>query len=427
MTMPAKYLDAVSAAIGKAFSREELEAIVLAATGNELYEEYASTDDPLHRAIRRTLDRLIEKEGAERWLLVKVLMSAVANEQLRLLIVKASPETLAAPPKVDDEVDRVLKSLGLVMATVLKPEFIPVLQPSRDRIAAVSDQIHTLAAFKNLHECLHTLHLKLAFRSAAVGDQDRLKNIQTTCADARIAAEPLGSAAEVELAWIGELERLATEFGTALATANSPAIEEGFDNVQRLIRLQLSRLNTQIFAAADRLSLHELILVLPSVVTLEESFEQLSHGISDLKATMMARALVHKFWQDAENELSLIESLLNLPAKSALSLIQQHWLLLRSRVSWLTPLDRDPTLKQQAEDYSKRIDTEIFKETPPSSAMKAAFAELYRLLLLHFFKVDAELKKDCTSLGKFDTPLNLMLKEIGNARSFHTPAAHGSG
>ena len=166
MAIPAKYLDRVSDEIGKAFSTDQLAEIVLAATGHELYKEYAGPDDPLHRAIRRTLDRLIE-EGTERWLLIQVLVGAVANEQLRQLIVKASPETLAALPSVESQVDRALQSLTLVMAAVLKPEFMPALMPSRDKISAISEQIRTLAACKNLHECLHALHLKLAFRPLA--------------------------------------------------------------------------------------------------------------------------------------------------------------------------------------------------------------------------------------------------------------------
>ena len=54
MAIPAKYLDRVSDEIGKAFSTDQLAEIVLAATGHELYKEYAGPDDPLHRAIRRT-------------------------------------------------------------------------------------------------------------------------------------------------------------------------------------------------------------------------------------------------------------------------------------------------------------------------------------------------------------------------------------
>ena len=359
MTIPAKYLDAVSAAIGKAFSKEQLEEIVLSATGNALYGEYAAPDDPLHRAIRRTLDRLIEKEGTERWLLIQVLVSAVANEQLRLLIVKASPETLAALPKVDDEVDRVLQSLTLVKAMVLKPEFMSVLQPSRDKIVAVSEQIRTLAAFKNLHECLHGLHLKLSFRSDVVDDRERLKNIRDTCASARLAAAPLAAAADAEVVWIAALERLADELGPPIEAANAAATRAAIGQVQRLVRLQLSRLNTHIFEAADELSLDELILVLPSVITLEECFGQLSHDIRDLKATVMARALVHKIWQDAENELSLIEDVLATPATSARQLVAQHWYLLYSHVQLLASLDPEAKWAQEALMYSKRIDTEL--------------------------------------------------------------------
>lgn len=412
MAIPAKYLDLVSDEIAKAFSTEQFAEIVLAATGHELYKEYASPTDPLHRAVRRTLDRLIE-DGTERWLLIQVLVSAVANEQLRRLIIKASPETLAALPKVDNGVDRALQSLALVTAAVLKPEFLPELQPSRDKIAAISEQIRTLAAFKNLHECLHALHLKLAFRSAAVDDLEGVKNIGGTCTAARAAAVPLGMAADAELVWIAELERLADGLGPAIKTANSSATQDGFGGVQRLVRLQLSRLNARIFEAADKLSLDELILVLPSVIMLEESFGQLSHAIRDLKATVMARALVHKIWQDAENELSLVEDVLSTPATSAQKLIAQNWYRLHSHVQLLASLDPGAAWAKEAMTYSDRVDTELTRETL-SDTMKPSFDAFCRVLKFHFFEVDAKLKEDCGSLGKFHAPLQSIVEEIGD-------------
>lgn len=238
--------------------------------------------------------------------------------------------------------------------------------------------------------------------------------IEETCSKARAAAAQLGANADEEQPWIARLERSADEIGAAIEAANSAATEAGFSQAQRLVRLQLSHLNRQISDTANKFSLDELIRAVPLEITREASFVELAHAIRDLKATVMARALVHRIWQDAENEFSLIEDVLNTPAKSVLSKIQQHWLLLRTRVLWLASIDRDPALKAQAEDYSKKIETELFKETL-SDAMKASFADFYRLLMRNFFKVDAELKEDCKSLEKFRAPLSLMVEEIGNA------------
>jgi hypothetical protein len=418
MAMTKDEFTTVSEAIGELFSPKEVNDIVLAATGHHLYKEYAGPNDPLNIAIHRALERLADV-GAERWLLIQVLASRGATEELQRLVGTTLPKTLAELPKVDDLVDRAQKSLASVTAMVPSPAFMFELKSSREHI---SEQIRALAAYKNLHECLHALHISLAFRSAAADDLVWLTKIKETCGKARTAAEALGKDAEKN--WITALERSSAEIGTAITAADSAATEIGFGQAQRVVRLWLSHLNRQIFEAADTLSLDS-ILVVSSEIRGQATFEGLVTAIRDLKATMMARALVHKIWQDAENEFSLIEALLNMPAKSALSLIRQHWILLRSRVSWLAPVDRDPALKLKAEEFSNRIDTEIFKETL-SDAMKIALAEFYRLLVLHFFKVDAELKEDCKSLEKFDRPLNPTIKEIGNARSFEPrPASDG--
>lgn len=393
MAMTKDELTAVSEAIGELFSPQEMDEVVVAATGHHLYKEYAGPNDPLNVAIRRTLERLADV-GAERRLLIHVLASRAATEELQRLVGTTLPKTLAELPKVDDLVDRVLQSLASVTAMVLKPEFMFELESSREHI---SEQIRALAAYKNLHECLHALHISLAFRSAAADDLDWLTKIKETCSKARTAADALGTHAEG--VWLAALERSSDEIGAAIAVENSVAREIGFGQAQRVVRLWLSHLNRQIFEAADKLSLDRILMV-PPEIRRQATFEELATAIRSLKATMMARALMHKIWQDAENEFSLIEALLNMPAKSALSLIRQHWVSLRSRVSWLVPVDRDPALKIKAEEVSNRIDTEIFKETL-SDVMKRAFAEFYRLLVLHFFKVDAELMKDCKSLEKF--------------------------
>jgi hypothetical protein len=415
MTIPPKHLKSVSEAIGDAFSPEEIVEILRRATGQDLYKAYASPNDPLHLAVQRVLEKLIE-EGSERWFLIYVLVTAVTNEQLRWVIVKVSPDTLATLPSVDGQVDGALQSLMGVKTAVLKPEYIRDLKESLAKISDITEQIRTLSACKNLHECLHTLHLKLAFRSAAAGDLERVKNVEETGAVARAASAQLSADAGVELEWIAELERLAGELKTAIEAANFAAMETGFDRAQRLIRLQLSHLNAKIFDAADKLSLDGLLFVLPAAFRhLEDAlFTPLDHAIRDLKATVMARALVHKIWQDAENELSFIEDLLSLPATDVHHFIAQHWLLLRSRVLLLAALDPEAQWAKDTQVCSDRMEVELTRETL-SDTMKPSFEAFCRVLRFHFFEVDARLKDDCGSLGKFYAPLGSMIEEIRSA------------
>jgi hypothetical protein len=410
-----QFLKPVSDAIGDAFSTEEFEKIVKVATGDGLFEEFASPDDPRRRAVYRTLKQLMEA-GTERWLLIGLLVSPVTDDGLRRLIVKSYPGLFGLLPKVDAQVDRARESLTQVKAAALKPEYLPALRESRERISAISDEIRRLSVFKDLHECLHALHLKLAFRSSAAADDRTLcGDIKQTGVTARSTATSLGATGADELSWITELDRCAAALEAAIGAADAAAAESAFEQTQRVIRLQLSRLNKLIFQAADELSLAGLIEVLPAEVKVEESFFGLAHAIRELKTTVMARALVHKLWQDAENELSVIEGVLAIP-QNALQQFTAHWFGQRglsSQVQWLASLDPEAEWSKLAQTYSDRIQTELSRETLDDQ-MKVPFGTLCRVLKLRFFEVDAMLKADCGSLGKLHDPLKAMVEDIGH-------------
>ena len=411
MPLAPKDVKVVADAIGDAFSLTDLESLVKTATGDGLFEEFASRGDPARLAIRRTLEALILR-GYERWLLVRVLVTAVSDDDLRRLIVGASPDTLSALPKADDKVARALAALDQLKGAALKPELVHMLRPSRDKITAISDEIRALSAFKDLHEGLHKLHLKLAFRlEAAVDNRTYVTDIGQTCANARTLMPQLGAAAEPETAGIAQLELYATDLQQAITRADQAATQANFEQIQRLLRLRLTGLNTRIFEAADKLSLAELIEVLPKIVAREESFLALKDMIHDLKTTVIARALIHKIWQDAENDLSRMEDALVVPIGAANAFVQK-WYPLRAQVLWLASLDPDAEWAKQARSYAEQVEQELTKERFEASV--APFEALCRVLKFRFFAVDATLKLDCGALGKFHAPLKSMVEEIGH-------------
>jgi hypothetical protein len=122
---------------------------------------------------------------------------------------------------------------------------------------------------------------------------------------------------------------------------------------------------------------------------------------------------VHKIWQDAENELSLLEDLLDTPADGVRHFVE-HWLVLRSHVLWLASLDPDSDWAKLTHSYSDSIETELTRETF-SATMKPSFEAFCRVLKFRFFAIDATLKADCGALSKFHIPLKTMVKEISDA------------
>jgi hypothetical protein len=127
----------------------------------------------------------------------------------------------------------------------------------------------------------------------------------------------------------------------------------------------------------------------------------------------MARALVHKIWQDAENDLSLIEDVLLAPAGGAPKFVS-HWLALRTRVILLASLDPDAEWAKLAKTYTDQIEAQLTQEKI-DDRLKPSFGAFARILKFRFLAVDATLKADCGALGKFHVPLKTMVEDIANA------------
>jgi hypothetical protein len=126
---------------------------------------------------------------------------------------------------------------------------------------------------------------------------------------------------------------------------------------------------------ADKLSLVDLIDILPKTVTREEAFGALKDTIHDLKATVIARALIHKIWQDAENELSLLEDGLTAPSVAANEFVKS-WYPFRAQVLWLASLETDAEWAEQTRSYAENVEQQLTKEQLEKS--KEPFESLCR-------------------------------------------------
>lgn len=438
MPLTSKFMKLVAEKISEGLSDEQIEEVILAATGYRLYREYGAPGDPMNLAIYKALDQLTQK-GIERWLLTYVLVRAVANDPLRHLIVKVSPESLMPVSSVEAQVQRVIENLTRVRTAALTPEFMEELKGKSSELPAVSRQIATLFAYKSLHECLHALQMQLSHRStigAAPGRQARLndlvdcqKKIELAATKAIKAAEKLDSSPDIigpEHAWIDELKRHATELQLELNAPNANGPDDSpeaaaflarldaavFEDVQSLTRRHLVRLNQRIFDTANELSLEELILAMPELIQAEDYFAQFKHSIRDLNPTVLARTLVHKIWQDVDKEISLIEDVLEIPADGK-KRFRDHWMTLRRRVLWLATLEPDAEWSRNATKEAERIDDKVAAEASDQE-IRPLFESLRSYAKYRFFAVDDALKKDCDSLGRIDEPLRSMLEEIRN-------------
>jgi hypothetical protein len=182
----------------------------------------------------RTRDALMLR-GYERW--------------LRRLIVGAAPDTLSALPNVDDLVARALTAPEQLNIATRNAELIHLLRPSCDKISTISEEIGRLSTLKDLHEGLHNLYLKLAFRSeTALDSQTYALEIVQSCAEAQILMPAVGPVSGPEIyGGIRQIELCVDNLKQAIIRADQPGAQASFDQIQRLIRINLSGLNKLIF------------------------------------------------------------------------------------------------------------------------------------------------------------------------------------
>jgi hypothetical protein len=305
-----------------------------------------------------------------------------------------------------------------LLSVPLPDALIYKLLPKKSGFDEIVQRITTLFAYKTLHEWL----LKLLF-SLNVGESllanpvdHLLPNLEGIAGqmDAIVSQAPetlklLGADAAAEKVWIDKLPALAASLRAAGNASDKAA--EVIDDIQRVVRQNLSGLNGNIFAAANSLSFDPWRYELPADIRNKPKFGELDQAIRDLTATIRARAFKHKMWQEAENTISLIGTSLDSP--SSVRGMVRDWFPLRETVDWLAALEKQENWADEAKKYASDIEHELYKEIETVDDVRVHF-EAYRSWFRGpFLKIDDTLKMDCGALYRMDDPFSSVSNALG--------------
>jgi hypothetical protein len=366
--------------------------------------------------VEKTYERL-RKLGNARWFLTWVLIHAADDAELRLTITDAFPNTLSRLPLAEEDVSSASNFLLAVLNIPITEELRYKLRPKQRSISNITQSIITLFAYKCLQEYLFTLLFSLNVNDALLsnpahdvapdlpGLADLIDEIVT---EAPTTVQMVGPATAAENKWIDELQ----PYSASLRAAQDKpeAAMTIIDAIQRLVRDNLTRLTDTIFAAVKELSFDALTHELPPNVQTRSKFTDFVQAVYDVKATVLARALKTKMWQDAENRMSLISNYFEAPEKS--TNMAKEWFALRDQVDWLAGLEHDERWATEAKQLAIEIDDEIAKEAVLDDEARMHF-ETYRSWIRGpFKKVDETLKVDCGALCKIDDPLKKILADL---------------
>ncbi len=408
-------------AIGELLSEEDLVKVVRQATGQNVFNIYCSRIDPRATQLDRTLEKL-ELDGHERWLLTYILI-AIMRDTIRKQIVRTWPKTLVGLPQAEDQVTNALTYLNSVLKLPLSNDIKLELKLKlkQNAFKEIRQRIEVLYTYKNLHEDLHQLSLKLTFgelvQPTEAANPD-FKGIAEQCdktlSESPFVEESLGKnsvEAGIELGWIARLRAITDQLKSALAASDVAGCLRAVDDIQQLVKMNLSRLNAKVFKAATDLSFEALTSDLPETLEEETAYDSLVQAIRELTPTVLARALKHSLWQETENDISLVGDFFNIPGQEIAD-ISESWFSVKTRVRWLAELDPDDPWADEARQFSDRIDDQMVQKKKLDDQIKEQFERYRNLFRFRFLAIDNTLKLDCGALRKIDTPLAAILNEL---------------
>ena len=401
---------------------EQIEALFEEATGdpvsvatNDTRAGYQQISDILNWA---------ETWKKEHWFLTYVLIAALEDEKnfdkLRKRLVEACPEALITTANLEQQVDRMVDCLQQMIAPPLPSGVRDELLLKQTRLKKITQNTARLLAYKSLHESLHALQLKLTFREKLSTDLDEETDTHIAIRSARTrateAAALLGADADDkkgELEWIDMLDPVAIQLEAAARANDRQAEHELVDDLRNFIQLHLIRLNGCVFTAARELSFPEIVADAPLHFRNKPVFKTLEYALWNVKTAVLARALKHRLWQDAEKELLLIDALLDVPGPLT-DETHRQWLKVKSRIVWLAERDPSASWKDDAKPFADKI-SDAMAASENWKGDKAWREDIRKMIALCFFAIDAIMKAESTTLLKLAPPLTSLLKELGCA------------
>ncbi|MEY9136502.1 hypothetical protein ACVMII_005399 [Bradyrhizobium diazoefficiens] len=427
--------DLAYSAIGAALSDDDIKDLVKRSTGIPITDIVGERDPP-KKKIEKVVEFLKDR-GNERWLLTRVMFHATAGDMVRQKIVDAFPETLIGLAKAGDHVTRALDYLPKVLTLPLPPEVKYRLRPSRRSFARMPQCVIALFVYKTLQECFLRLLFTLNANEALLSNRAEGVTPEISCVADHIdrAIEQIpqalslldAEASPINGGELAKLEQFAASLRNSAGTPENAA--DVIDNIQRLVRRSLSQLNSDIFKLVQDLSFDALTDELPSKLRhIQDSteFQELVQAIRDVTATILARSLKSRMWQDAEANMALISKYFALP--DDVTTIADDWLTVRERIDWLVALEPDEEWSDEAKKYALEIDdelceidNELCREKKLDDNVRLHF-EAYRAWFKGpFLKIDDTTKMDFGSLYELGDPFRQILNELAN-----DPRASGS-
>jgi hypothetical protein len=427
--LPPALIEPLAHEIGHSFELVELDAVVFRSTGGKLFKDFVPEGDTHVITAFRLLNALVERNQVVLFL-AHVLTSKPANQTLRGLIEQACPPALTAEIDIGKQIPTVLAGLVTTRNMLRDPTVRQALAQSRDALEAVVRNIDILEVYKNLHESLHKLQItsfaSLRKRVKKLADDPSLledlreynEAIALSYGTARDWAEQLPegpTSRGLEIIWIDELQAASEKYQGCLVTINAAEIMTALKEVRVVLRQVPFHLNKVVFATAQALPLQDLTDALGKIsAAIGDAHPEITTAYSSMRnlhITLLGRVKEHKLWQEVDNKIWDLEETFDRPPDEAREDFIFGWPGTKSATSALADLDPMASWSESTKKNIARVDNELAREGAGKELWNH-FDAYRRDARGRFFRVNAQLKKECAHLVKIGAPLRAIMEDL---------------
>lgn len=399
----------------------------------DIYVKLGGPDTPIEQFAAKLIEEVSAAGDYDR-LLPKLLVFRKGDRALRELVGRLLPDALALVPPAEHEKALLESAQGGVSALDRlrnDPAVRARLSEAAVDLKSISANLTLLAAYKNLHDVLHDVQLRIypqivdEIGSMADNPDSGLsltihaRDLSTLAAKAKdlAAGFPDAGLAGPEKTWSAGLDALATQLYAAGNEDKQPQAKVALMQLKQLLRFHPTRLNNSLVSAARQIPIGKLIetmkVAAATLADTDPERQSLADAVTALEALMrdiQFQVEEHEAWQLVESNLWVSEEALQRDDQLAADEISALWPMLTSQVEaiWAkTPGAWMDDLKRFAEDFGTACP--IPASSPFAREARRAFKRYVYLSRVQFYVVDRALQSRCVDVATLSQPLRALI------------------
>lgn len=324
-------------------------------------------------------------------------------------------------------VDPVKQGLNALAALIQIPEVRRSVTTFQVAFEAACQQIDSIANYKALHDLLHSLEFhcyngivqELERLSKDPIGLDNLIDYDWTLQNLLAKIQKVTASETIsvyETQWLSDLEKAQEKLHTFLEKLELEFLRECKWRLNRVLSIQLSRINTYLVAAAQSLRLAALVDAMQVIAAKladanldQEKLQQFQQGVNSLRvlnSRLTVLVIEHDNWQIFDLELRRIEANL----EQDIIELEMSWPDLQERAKRTFNLSADQRMVM-FEQYSQNLDAALRGQDPV--IVKQCFRIYCKQAKENFYQVDLALKCLCEELREVGRALASVLEVIG--------------